>query len=100
MLFHYGNCKNELHYLTQLKVDNEKRIQQLEKEVLDLMGQVQEGKIFFDYQTAILETEVKELKERLDAKTCVGEICRPPAENFCDPLKKAVAAKTKSKKTD
>ncbi len=73
MLFHYGNCKNELFVLKQLNSQHCKKINDLDRQVVTLLGQVQEGKAMYDYQVALLEREISALKSELGARKCVCE---------------------------
>lgn len=75
MLFHYGNCKNDLYELTQLKHTHEKRIHELSVLNTDLMNQVQEGKAMFHYQTMDLEKQIERLKVELGSRKCVMDSC-------------------------
>jgi len=62
MLFHYGNCKNELYDLKQLKELQAKKIGQLEGEVISLLGRIEEAKAVYNYQVSELESEIERLK--------------------------------------
>ncbi len=48
MLFHYGNCKNEIH--------------ELKRRETDLVNQIQELKAMYDYSVGVQETEIARLK--------------------------------------
>lgn len=52
MLFHYGNCKNEIHSLKRREEDYLKQIQEL--------------KALYDYQVGVLEKDIAELQKRND----------------------------------
>lgn len=75
MLLHYGNCKKELHELTQLKIDNLKRINQLDIHITDLLNQIQELKAVHHYQTFELEKQITILKSELGSRQCVVDTC-------------------------
>lgn len=73
MLFHYGNCKNELYDLNRLKLSLEKKIHELEVHNAALLGQVEEGKAMFHYQVAELERKIRNLEAEVASRKCVME---------------------------
>lgn len=71
-LFGHGECKRQLHSLMQAALDDGKKIQSLNSQIITLMTQIQELKAINDYQTFNLERkvnqlemEVKETREKL-----------------------------------
>jgi hypothetical protein len=63
--FSHRDCKRELRLLIQAGLDDNKKIQSLNAQVLTLVNQVQELKAVNEYQTADLEREVAELETEL-----------------------------------
>ena len=60
--FSHKDCKRELHLLIQTGLDDNKKIQSLNMQILGLINQIQELKAIYDYQTADLERKIVELE--------------------------------------
>ena len=61
MLFHYGNCKQDISELTSLKFANAKLIKELQEQVMGLLNQNHELKAIYDYQVGDLERRIESL---------------------------------------
>jgi len=60
MFFTHNKCKHELH---QLKADKDKKINDLELEIIQLINQIQELKAMNHYQAFELELKINSLEE-------------------------------------
>lgn len=69
--FDHKKCKDEIRKVIQLGLDDSQKIVDLNTQILDLLHQIQELKAVNDYQAFKLETEIKELKNKIKTS------CRP-----------------------
>lgn len=65
MLFHYGNCKNEIFDLNNEKYKLRKEIQELNAHILTLVGEAQEAKAIYHYQVSDLEKKIQLLESKI-----------------------------------
>ena len=65
--FGHRSCKEKTSKLIQASLDDNKKIQSLNNQVLGLINQIQELKAVHDYQTFKLEETIAELKDKLNA---------------------------------
>ena len=63
--FLHSKCKDRVCQLIQQTLDDGKKIQSLNSQILGFVNQIQELKAIHDYQTAVLEKKITELEEKL-----------------------------------
>lgn len=84
MLFHYGNCRNDVESLTKDKTKLTKEIADLNSQIVTLIGEVQESKAVYNYQVGELEKKIQELQSNLDEHKCFVECEHGDADSSQD----------------
>ncbi len=63
--FFHKECKNELQKVIQAGLDDQKKINSLNMQIIGFINRIQELKAINDFQTADLERKVTELEKEL-----------------------------------
>lgn len=67
-LFGHRSCKEKINNLIQSGLDESKKIQSLNSQILSLLTENQELKALYDYQCFRLEKTISELKAKLKSR--------------------------------
>lgn len=73
MGFYHRRCKEELHQYIQTKIDDDKKIKDLNTQLVQCLTQIQELKAINDYQAFDLQRKIETLEKELATLTSSKE---------------------------